>query len=104
MSRLRPVLLTTVTTIFGLLFLSAGYSIDVLNREIFEGTSTVKWYQVFGISICWGLGFSTLITLLVTPSFLVVLERLNNNNGKPKSGLFQSISAQFNNLYNRIAG
>jgi len=34
----------------------------------------------------------------------VVLERLNNNNGKPKSGLFQSISAQFNNLYNRIAG
>ena len=104
MSRLRPVLLTTVTTIFGLIFLSAGYSIDVLNREIFEGTSTVKWYQVFGISICWGLGFSTLITLLVTPSFLVVLERLNNNNGKPKSGLFQSISAQFNNLYNRIAG
>lgn len=104
MSRLRPVLLTTVTTIFGLLFLSAGYSIDVLNREIFEGTSTVKWYQVFGISICWGLGFSTLITLLVTPSFLVVLENLNNNNGKPKSGLFQSISAQFNNLYNRIAG
>ncbi|MFL2488078.1 MAG: efflux RND transporter permease subunit, partial [Gammaproteobacteria bacterium] len=76
MSRLRPVLLTTITTIFGLLFLASGYSIDVLNRAIYEGTSTVKWYQVFGISICWGLGFSTIITLLVTPSFLMVLENL----------------------------
>ena len=78
MSRLRPVLLTTVTTIFGLLFLSFGYSIDVINRAIYEGTSTVKWYQVFGISICWGLGFSTIITLLVTPSFLMVLENLKD--------------------------
>ncbi len=76
MSRLRPVLLTTVTTIFGLMFLSFGYSIDVINRAIYEGTSTVKWYQVFGISICWGLGFSTIITLLVTPSFLMILENL----------------------------
>ena len=78
MSRLRPVLLTTVTTIFGLLFLSFGYSIDVLNRAVYEGTSTVKWYQVFGISICWGLGFSTIITLLVTPSFLMVLENFKD--------------------------
>ncbi len=78
MSRLRPVLLTTTTTIFGLLFLASGYSIDVLNRAIYEGTSTVKWYQVFGISICWGLGFSTIITLLVTPSFLMVLENLRD--------------------------
>jgi multidrug efflux pump len=76
MSRLRPVLLTTITTIFGLMFLSFGYSIDVINRAIYEGTSTVKWYQVFGISICWGLGFSTIITLLVTPSFLMILENL----------------------------
>ena len=78
MSRLRPVLLTTTTTIFGLLFLASGYSIDVLNRAIYEGTSTVKWYQVFGISICWWLGFSTIITLLVTPSFLMVLENLRD--------------------------
>ena len=40
MSRLRPVLLTTVTTIFGLLFLSFGYSIDVLNRAIYAVSYT----------------------------------------------------------------
>ena len=83
--RLRPVLLTTVTTIFGLIFLASGYSIDVINREIFEGTSTVKWYQVFGIAICSGLGFSTIITLLVTPSFLMVLENMKGVREKTKT-------------------
>ena len=83
--RLRPVLLTTVTTIFGLIFLASGYSIDVINREIFEGTSTVKWYQVFGIAICSGLGFSTIITLLVTPSFLMVLENMRGIREKGRS-------------------
>ena len=74
LSRLRPVLLTTITTIFGLIFLASGYSIDLLNQAVYEGTSTVKWYQAFGISICWGLGFSTILTLLVTPAFLTVVE------------------------------
>ena len=83
--RLRPVLLTTVTTIFGLIFLASGYSIDVINREIFEGTSTVKWYQVFGIAIRSGLGFSTIITLLVTPSFLMVLENMRDIREKGRS-------------------
>ena len=77
--------LTTVTTIFGLIFLASGYSIDVINREIFEGTSTVKWYQVFGIAICSGLGFSTIITLLVTPSFLMVLENMRDIREKGRS-------------------
>ena len=75
MSRLRPVLLTTITTIFGLIFLASGYSIDLLNQTVYEGTSTVKWYQAFGISICWGLGFSTVITLIPTPALLMILEK-----------------------------
>ena len=104
MSRLRPVLLTTITTIFGLLFLSFGYSIDVLNREIWEGTSTVKWYQVFGISICWGLGFSTIITLLVTPSFLAVLDRSRNKNDASKDGLFQKIIGSLKSVYKKVRG
>ena len=75
MSRLRPVLLTTITTIFGLIFLASGYSIDLLNQTVYEGTSTVKWYQAFGISICCGLGFSTVITLIATPALLMILEK-----------------------------
>ena len=77
LSRLRPVLLTTITTIFGLIFLASGYSVDLINQAIYEGTSTVKWYQAFGISICWGLGFSTILTLLVTPAFLAVFENIS---------------------------
>ena len=77
MSRLRPVLLTTITTIFGLIFLASGYSIDLLNQTVYEGTSTVKWYQAFGISICWGLGFSTVITLIATPALLMILEKFD---------------------------
>ncbi len=77
LDRLRPVLLTSITTIFGLIFLANGYSVDLYNQTIYEGTSTVKWYQNFGISICWGLGFSTILTLLVTPSFLMVFEKMS---------------------------
>ena len=77
LDRLRPVLLTSITTIFGLIFLANGYSVDLYNQTVYEGTSTVKWYQNFGISICWGLGFSTILTLLVTPSFLMVFEKMS---------------------------
>ena len=44
-----------------------------------------EWYQVFGIAICSGLGFSTIITLLVTPSFLMVLENMRDIREKGRS-------------------
>ena len=68
--RLRPVMLTTVTTVFGLLPLACGFSIDLLNRSIsFDGEMAVMW-QPLSQAIVFGLSFATLLTLIGTPAML----------------------------------
>ena len=60
--RLRPILLTTVTTVFGLLPMSMGWA----------GKSVV-WMPLAG-TIVWGLGVATLLILLVIPPLYAALE------------------------------
>lgn len=72
--RFRPVLLTTLTTIIGLLPLANGVSIDLIGREIQFGSQTASFWAPMAASIVNGLAFSTILTLLVTPVMLVVPE------------------------------
>jgi multidrug efflux pump len=74
--RLRPILLTTTTTIFGLLPLAVGLSIDVLGREIIVGSRVVGWWQNLASSIVFGLAFSTVLTLIFTPAALILPSRI----------------------------
>ena len=74
--RLRPILLTTTTTIFGLLPLAVGVSIDVLSREILIGSRVVEWWTLLASSIVFGLSFSTVLTLIFTPAALILPSRL----------------------------
>ena len=74
--RLRPILLTTATTIFGLLPLAIGLSIDVLGREIIVGSRVVGWWQNLASSIVFGLAFSTVLTLIFTPAALILPSRI----------------------------
>ena len=74
--RLRPILLTTATTIFGLLPLAMGLSIDVIGREIIVGSRVVGWWQALASSIVFGLAFSTVLTLIFTPAALVIPSRI----------------------------
>ena len=74
--RLRPILLTTATTIFGLLPLAIGLSIDVLGREIVVGSRVVGWWQNLASSIVFGLAFSTVLTLIFTPAALILPSRI----------------------------
>ena len=82
--RLRPIILTSVTTIFGLLPLAMGLSLDLLGRDISIGTRVVDWWQNLALSIVFGLGFSTLLTLIFTPAALalpyVLREKFNQRN------------------------
>ena len=68
--RLRPILLTSATTIFGLLPLAMGLSLDLIGRDLSIGTRVVDWWQNLALSIVFGLGFSTLLTLIFTPAAL----------------------------------
>lgn len=65
-TRLRPILMTTMTTVFGMLPLSLG---------IGEGSEI---YRGMAITTMFGLAFSTLLTLVVIPIFYTLVEDMNN--------------------------
>lgn len=72
--RLRPVMLTTVTTILGLMPMVLGLNFDIVNRHIQIGGPTTQWWTQLATAVAGGLAFATLLTLLVTPSLLVLGE------------------------------
>jgi multidrug efflux pump len=70
--RLRPVLLTTATTVFGLLPMVTRVNIDFVTREIAIGAPSTQWWQQLSTAIAFGLAFATILTLFVTPSLLMI--------------------------------
>ena len=77
-SRFRPVMLTTVTTIAGLLPLATGFSVDMVNRKIEIGGMVASWWQPLASAIVNGLVVATVMTLLLTPAMLLVPEMIKN--------------------------
>ncbi|MBT3237946.1 MAG: efflux RND transporter permease subunit, partial [Rhodospirillaceae bacterium] len=76
--RLRPVLLTTVTTILGLLPMTLGVNLDFVARDISVGAPSMQMWSQLSTSIVFGLGFATLLTLFVTPSALMLKVKIHD--------------------------
>ncbi len=70
--RLRPVMLTTVTTITGLLPMVLQLNIDLIGRAISVGAPSTQWWVQLATAVAFGLGFATLLTLVVTPCLLAL--------------------------------
>ncbi|NIP15734.1 MAG: AcrB/AcrD/AcrF family protein [Pseudomonadales bacterium] len=87
--RLRPVMLTTVTTIFGLLPLASNLSIDLVNRNIIYGGQLSGFWVPLSQAIVSGLTFATLLTLIATPALLALPHQLKH------------LAAQLRNLASR---
>lgn len=69
--RLRPVFLTTLTTVVGLMPLVLGWQADIFTGQFsFEGTSTSTIWAPISYVIASGLGFATILTLILTPVLL----------------------------------
>lgn len=74
--RLRPVILTTVTTICGLLPLAMNFSIDLINRTVVYGGALSNFWVPLSQAIVSGLAFASLLTLIATPAMLALPYRL----------------------------
>lgn len=70
--RIRPVLLTTVTTILGLLPMVLKVNLDFFSRAVEFGAPSTQWWSQLASAIAGGLTFATLLTLILTPCLLII--------------------------------
>lgn len=68
--RLRPVFLTQLTTVLGILPMMFEVNIDFVGRTVFQGAPSAQWWSQLSIATVCGLTFSTALTLVFTPCML----------------------------------
>jgi multidrug efflux pump len=74
--RARPVVLTAVTAILGVLPIAFGINLEFMTREVMIGAPSTQWWISLSTAIVFGLGFATILTLIVTPAALMGVENL----------------------------
>jgi multidrug efflux pump len=94
--RLRPVMLTTITTVFGLLPLASNLSIDLINRTIEYGSMLSSFWVPLSQAIVSGLTFATLLTLVTTPAMLAIPHQIK--------GFAQRIRGMRGSAVDQLAG
>jgi len=76
MTRLRPVLLTVVTTILGLLPMAVGVSFDFFDFKWITQSDSSDWWGPMAVAVVFGLGFATVLTLVVAPTLYSLLDSI----------------------------
>lgn len=74
--RARPVVLTAVTAVLGVAAIAFGVNIDFVTRDVFVGAPSTQWWVHLSTAIVFGLGFATILTLIVTPAALMAIANL----------------------------
>ncbi len=76
--RARPVVLTALTAILGVLPIAFGLNMEILHHETTIGAPSTQWWISLSSAIVFGLAFATVLTLIVIPSLLMLVTRSDN--------------------------
>ncbi|WP_320172821.1 efflux RND transporter permease subunit [Maridesulfovibrio sp.] len=85
LTRFRPVLLTAITTVLGLIPMATGVSFDFINMRLDMGSETSQWWGPMAVAVIFGLGIATVLTLVVVPTLCSLQESWKERVAKRKS-------------------
>lgn len=83
LTRFRPVMLTAITTILGLMPMATGVSIDFRNLCLCVGGESSQWWGPMAVAVIFGLAFATVLTLNVVPVLLSLWTKERGKTGFP---------------------
>nr|WP_275405801.1 efflux RND transporter permease subunit [Desulfovibrio sp. JC022] len=85
LTRFRPVLLTAITTVLGLIPMATGVSFDFINMRLDMGSETSQWWGPMAVAVIFGLAIATVLTLVVVPTLCSVQESWKERVAKRKA-------------------
>lgn len=85
LTRFRPVMLTAITTILGLLPMAIGVSFDFFKMELITESESAQWWGPMAVAVIFGLLVATLLTLVVVPVLCSVQEGLRGRKARRKA-------------------
>jgi multidrug efflux pump subunit AcrB len=86
--RLRPVMLTAITTILGLVPMATGLSFNFRELHFVVGSSSSQWWGSMAIAVIFGLAFATLLTLVVVPTMYELIGSAAQKMGRERAETF----------------
>jgi multidrug efflux pump subunit AcrB len=99
-TRLRPVLLTAITTILGLVPMITGVSYDFHVMAVSWVSESSQWWRSMAVVVAWGLIIATFLTLVVVPSMYYLIQRSRERS----SELRDRLRRWYWGVYARLAG
>jgi multidrug efflux pump len=105
-TRLRPVLLTAITAMIGLVPMATGVGIDFLHLGFVTRSETTQFWAPMAWAIFWGLLFNTTLVLIVTPTFYYMWEQRKikaRAKKEGRAGRYPAIKANFSHTTKHTA-